>query len=302
MQRVLSWSFAILAGCGSVQNTTPDAAGTPADGAMTDGPPTGTARCDPAKPFGAATLVDNINTSNDEFNFTTVRDDSVAFVGRVVQPPQASARILAAARSGAGYATPSDTVTAAINNASGDEYSGSPVADGLLLYFHRQTAAGIGILAAARSDAGGTFDAGTAVTVDGSGLVNALSPAISADGQTLYWLDFNDFGKVFAATRGATPTVFTNKRAVSTIAIGSAPVLSADELQLYYSVNSADILVSTRASKGESFGTGVPVPNVNSTAEDIPVALSFDGCLLYISSSRPSGIGGHDIWVARRPI
>ena len=69
------------------------------------------------------------------------------------------------------------------------------------------------------------------MTVDGTGLVNALSPAISADGQTLYWLDFNDFGKVFAATRGATPTVFTHKRAVSTIAIGSAPVRSADELQ-----------------------------------------------------------------------
>jgi len=140
------------------------------------------------------------------------------------------------------------------------------------------------------------------VTVDGSGLVNALSPAISADGQTLYWLDFNDFGKVFAATRSSGSTGFVNKRAASTIAIGRSPVLSADELTLFYADgNGTDVLESTRANKTEMFGTGVPVDNVNSTANDIPVALSYDGCVLYLSSNRPRGLGGYDIWEARRP-
>ena len=300
MKRVLSWSLVAAAGCGSVHNTVSDAGGNP-DAATVDTPATAR-RCDPAKPFGMAAPVDNVNSSTDEFNFTTVRDESIAFVGRVVQPPQPSARLLVAAGTATGFAAPTDVATAAINSAAGDEYSGSPVADGLILYFHRQTTTGIGVYAATRSDAGGAFDAGTEVTVDGPGLVNALSPAISADGQTLYWLDYNDFGKVFAATRGATPTVFTNKRAVSTIAIVSAPVLSADQLQLYYSVNSTDVLVSTRANTTASFNTGVPVPNVNSTAEDNPVALSYDGCVLYLSSSRPGGLGGHDIWAARRPM
>jgi hypothetical protein len=34
---------------------------------------------------------------------------------------------------------------------------------------------------------------------------------------------------------------------------------------------------------------------------DVPVALTNDGCVLYISSQRPGGFGGYDIWEAHRP-
>lgn len=292
----------IAGACGNVQDSNPDAPGGGGD-ASVDAPGT-QGRCDPAKPFGAPVLVENVNTSNDEFSFSVTRDETIGFVGRVVQPPASSATILVTQRgaSTGTFGAPAGTLTAAINSATGDEHAGSPVADGLILYFHRQTGSTIGIFAATRGDAQSAFSAGTPITVDGSQLLNAIAPAISADGQTLYWLDFVDFGKVFAATRGGTPTIFTGRRPVSSIAISSAPVLTADELTMFYAQgNGVDILVSTRALKSAPFGTGVPVPNVNSPMDDQPVALSHDGCVLYISSARSGGLGGRDVWQATRP-
>jgi hypothetical protein len=60
-------------------------------------------------------------------------------------------------------------------------------------------------------------------------------------------------------------------------------------------------MVSTRTTKNDLFGLGIPVANVNSTANDAPAALTQDGCVRYISSNRPDSLGGYDIWEARRP-
>jgi hypothetical protein len=291
----------MTAACGSV-NATPDAPA--AIDARPGDAPVSQARCDPAKPFAAAIHTPGLNSSNDETAFALTRDGLIGIVGRNVG---LSPALFASHRGSptADFSAPdAATVTKAIDDTAGDEYSPSLVADGLIMYFHRQQPGGaIGVLAASRASADAAFDAGATVSVDGKGLDNALSPTISADGQTLYWLDFVDFGKVFAATRGATPTIFTGKRAVSTIAIGGRPVLSADELTLYYADgNATDILVSTRASKTDTFGTGVPVPNVNSTATDAPLELSYDGCVLYLASARPDGLGGTDIWEAHRSL
>jgi WD40-like Beta Propeller Repeat len=177
----------------------------------------------------------------------------------------------------------------------------SSTADGLILYFHRQSGGTVGVFAAGRVDAQSTFTAGAAVTVDGTSLVNTILPTISADGQTLYFVDLTDT-RVYAATRGASPTAFTGRRAASSVMIGSQPILSADELTMYYAqVNGVDVLVSTRASKTQQFGTGIPLGDGSSPAADQPVALSHDGCVLYISSARSGGLGGRDIWQAIRP-
>jgi hypothetical protein len=294
----------ILSACGSVEESTPDA------GAIADGPPAGdaitgdatAARCDLSKPFAAATLVPNVNTSNDEYLFTTTRDELYGFVSYVVQS-SSSATILTTSRRSTGdsFGMPNGTVTEQINKATGSEYGPSPVSDGLLMYFHRQTTANIGIYAASRA-VGGVFNLGNTVSVDGKPLLNALSATISADGMTLYWLDFNDF-KLHSATRGATPTIFTGNTEVSTMAIPTSAVLSADELTLFYTNNTTngDILEATRASKSVPFGIGVPVANVNSPQSDYPTHLSHDGCVLYIISTRAGGVGGPDVWQAQRP-
>jgi len=281
-----------------------DAPGPPVDAAGTLTDAAGTLpRCDPTKPFGTPKLVENINSSNDEVTFALTRDERTALLGRYL--PQSAAAIFASQRASASgtFGVPDGAVTSAIDTAVGNEFAPSLVSDGLILYFHRQTSNDIGIYAATRADASATFDVGTLVFVDGTGLTNALAPQISADGQTLYWADFIDFGKVFSATRSNDPRTFINKHAVSTFATGAAFVLSADELTAFYSLGSgADVLVSTRTSKSDIFGTGIPVANVNSAANDIPVALTYDGCVLYITSQRSGGVGGYDIWEAHRPL
>jgi len=290
------------AACGNV-SATPD--GPMAIDAMRPSDaPAGQARCDPAKPFAAPIPAPGLSSSNDETAFALTRDELSGIVGRVV----GSSAVLFGTHRGsvtADFGTPDMAVTAAIDSAAGDEYSPSLVADGLIMYFHRQQPNGgaIAVVAASRASADAAFDAGGTVFVDNTSLDNAVAPTISADGQTLYWLDFLDFGKVFAATRGATPTMFVGKHAVSTIAISGRPVLSADELTMYYAEgNGTDILVSTRASKADTFGTGVPVPNVNSTANDYPLELTHDGCVLYLASARSGGLGGTDVWEAHRPM
>ncbi len=301
MKPLSAWLL-ILSACGSVEQTSPDAL-------IADGPGGGdvgggdapAARCDVQKPFGTPTLVPNLNTSNDEYWFTTTRDELAGFVSYVVQSTS-SATILTAGRRSIedAFSTPNANITAAINNATGSEYGPSPVSDGLLVYFHRQVGSNIGIYAATRT-AGQSFTAGTSVNVDGPQLLNALSATISADGMTLYWLDFTEF-KLHSATRGSTPTSFTGHMVTSTMGLGGNAVLTADELTLYYSNgNQVDIMETTRASKSVPFEPGVPVANVNSAQSDYPTHLSHDGCVLYLVSRRAGGVGGPDIWEARRP-
>ncbi|HEU0033525.1 MAG TPA: hypothetical protein VFQ53_22995 [Kofleriaceae bacterium] len=292
----------VLVGCGSVTDDTPrDApAGGDGSGSGSDGPPG--ARCDPTKTFGTPTLVEAVNSSNDETAFSLTRDEQTAFVGRVFQPPISTAQIFVSHRGNDGkFAAPTMDETSSLNGTGGDEYSPSPVADGLTLYFHRQDTAQIAIHAASRTDATATFAVDSVVTAGTSGIVNALSPTISDDGQTLYWLDFGDF-KLRSATRGGTPTIFNPPTLASTVDMGAAPVLTSDELTMFYTQgNATDILVSTRATKTDAFGIGIPVENVNSAAQDMPVWLTRDGCVLYLASTRSGGLGGFDLWEAHRP-
>lgn len=299
LRRSLTSLFVVAtAACGTVPATSD--AGPGSGSSNVDAAPT--RRCDPQKPFATPTLLANVNTSNDETNFTTTRDELTGFVGAVVQPPSSSARLLVTQRASvdAAFAAPSGTLTAAINDATGFEYAPSSISDGLSLYFHRQNGNVIGAMVASRLDRLAAFGGEASVSVDGSGLAPALSPVISADGQTLYWTDYNDF-KLRTAARAGTPSAFTGKKEASTMAVGTV-ALSADELTLYYANgNSDDVLVSTRASKAVAFGPGTPVTTVNSAQKEAPVHLSYDGCVLYLTSTRPGGVGGFDLWEAHRP-
>lgn len=64
---------------------------------------------------------------------------------------------------------------------------------------------------------------------------------------------------------------------------------------------SMDFWTATRASTAEPWSAPVFVPSLGSPARmGGSIALSFDGRELYFASSRAGGIGGTDLWVARR--
>ena len=86
------------------------------------------------------------------------------------------------------------------------------------------------------------------------------------------------------------------------------PRLSADGLTLYFvrgkagggGEGHADLVVSRRSFEGWS--PPVPIPGVNSDADDLGPEISPDGQTLYFYSNRDGGFGGYDLWVARRAI
>ena len=92
---------------------------------------------------------------------------------------------------------------------------------------------------------------------------------------------------------------------VNTTAGESSPVLSSDELRLYFASDRSggqgdlDVYLVTRPDVSAPFGPAVPVAELNTPQADVPSWISADDCTLYLSSKRP-GSGGLDVWRASR--
>lgn len=304
--------LALVAGCGNVTHygfdappPPVDAAPDPADAAPDSVP----ARCDPTKDFGAPTLVAGINTTDDEAILSLTADERTAVIMTTFPNFDNTVAISTRGSTADAFGAPSQALTAAVHGGPGIEQTVSISPDALAMYVVRLVIAnGMGTFdldAATRTSTGDPFSVGGHVVVDGANLAaNVVSATISLDGMTLYWVDTDAF---HAATRVAAAE-FTGARVVAPVGLlGSAPVLSNDELQLFYvpplGQGAQDIFVATRASKNDMFHAGVPVPNVNdSMASDIPTFVTRDGCILYLASNRAGGMGGFDFWEAHRPM
>ncbi len=86
-----------------------------------------------------------------------------------------------------------------------------------------------------------------------------------------------------------------------------APYISANSLELYFvstrpeGSGAEDLWVATRMLISEPWSEPVNLgPVVNSSSKDSGPYLSADGLELYFHSTRPNGLGGNDIWLARR--
>lgn len=308
------WTLPILlAACGSVTGKAtdagsgsadaaegqPDAAGGSPDAAFDA--PGSQPRCDPTKPFGTPMLVPNVNSSLDELSFSLTQDEKTAFVRRSTGTSTPTQTILSTHRDSidANFDTPNANLTAAING-SGTVSDPSSGPDGLALYFSRQNGNQFGLYVATRPDANASFDAGTLLVIDAMNATDRFSPATSADGQTLYYGDIS-FSQVFSASRGGSVAAFINPKLISS---AQAPVVvSSDELTMYSALGGRDVLEATRVNKTATFGgngAAADIINVNTASSETPVAITRDGCVLYISSNRAGSVG-YDIWEAHRP-
>lgn len=62
-----------------------------------------------------------------------------------------------------------------------------------------------------------------------------------------------------------------------------------------------DLLVATRPSTSDPWSTPVNLgPPINTAEDEGRASLSFDGTVLYLTSGRAGGSGGHDLWVSTR--
>jgi hypothetical protein len=95
---------------------------------------------------------------------------------------------------------------------------------------------------------------------------------------------------------------------VNTAFVEQAVSISTDGLSLYFhcancpgNIGGADIYVSPRARADDPWGPPQRLgPAINTTSNEQAPRLSRDGRRLFFNSDRPEGLGGHDLYVARR--
>ncbi len=139
---------------------------------------------------------------------------------------------------------------------------------------------------------------------------NEVAPYPSPDGRELYYLDASR-GLAMVARR-ATPDSEWGPATPSDPPFRSpgndvADCITPDGLRLFMSSDRTggsgglDLWVTTRATVDS--GWDIPAslgPNVNSASADFCASISTDGLELYFTSDRPGGVGGEDIYVAKR--
>lgn len=149
------------------------------------------------------------------------------------------------------------------------------------------------------------------VQVEGLGADDRYGPALSADGQRLYFSRVLPNGNedLFRARRGANGAVFTELQPVPQLngpSLEGSPFASSDGLTLFFfsdrngGSGSRDLWQATRASTLDDFANPALVPGVNSAAMELLPWLSADGSTLWFVSTRNGGSGGSDIWEAVR--
>ena len=297
-------------GCGSVNNGHPDAAAggnidAPVDAAVTP-------RCDPTKPFGAPTIVANINGAGVEQGAKLV-DDLTLYFGSS-HPPSTTLGLYKATRSSPASPFGAPVALTAIN-ATGSASGPALTGDGLTMYYALVVPNQTGdIYVTTRANKASDFPAGTLVAGQVNSAIDDLDPFITEDGSALYF-DSARGGTalhLYVAVRQSdgsfgTPQALTN---LNTTTIDGHPVLSHDGLTLYWSSTRADggaqggtdIWTATRPSTAGSFGTPVRVPELSSASAESVSWISPDSCMVYLQSDRPGGMGAQDIWQAIKPM
>lgn len=289
-----------------VAPTTPGDGGVdaPDNDAAIDAPiDSGSARCNTNAAFQTPTLVATVNSALGVFSISMSSDETIAVLTGSDNGSDYVPRIATRAAATDNFSTPtSGGNVAAITGGAGNESFPSISPDGLVVYFARVNPATFtsAVFFSERATVADAFPAGSALQVDSAALNDVGALYMANSGQTLYWRDDIDF-KLRSAAKGGTNGAFFVKRVESTMSIGAGVfALSADELTLYY--GTTDIMVSTRASKQAQFGAGTPVTQVNSAQNDQATFITSDNCILYLATQRAGGLGGYNIWSARRPM
>src|SRR5262249_22306672 len=154
------------------------------------------------------------------------------------------------------------------------------------------------------------FGAPTLVTSIMSGMALDFAPHISADGLRLYFSSTRggSMSHLFLATRSSLATDFGAPAQISAInstADDRDEYLTSDERTIVFGSTRAggaggfDIYIAERPGTG-TFGAPTRIVELaTASAETLPV-LSEDKLTIYFLSDRTGGVGGSDIWVARR--
>lgn len=286
---IVAW-VALVAGCGRLGyeplggDAGPDApSDAPRDAPA--GPP-----CRSADGFSAPSVLSALSSAAAESSLRLAADGTGVFAREIGNE---ALRIFTTKLGSSGFATPVQ-VAGAVNEGQAEGPTLS--ADGsLLLFASERGGAGYDVWGSVR--VGGGFSPPSAIPQLNTAQPE-FSPYLLASGKALYFTRVEPGAGVKLMRAAASDGQIGSPTVSSTIPVVTSPVVSEDELELFYAVN-GDIYRSTRNAVTEPFAAGLRSAALSTGANEEPTWLSPDGCMLYLASDR-AGAGAMDLWVSSR--
>jgi hypothetical protein len=260
---------------------------TPADA----GPP-----CDDTLPFGPPVPIRGVNTAADERGATLTPDERTLYVSRAV--PGRGFDILVATRPaiGAEWGEPEPVATA---NSTADETRPTISRDRTSLVVASSASGAGDLYGAYRSDPDDDFPVASVIAAYSEPDTRDADPFHTFNGLIVWARD----GRLWESRKpqGIGPLSGDLPQSAT-----GAPVLSTSGDHLYFSHDDGnggglDVWLARRRWDGARFEQSQVQPDLSwPTADDQPEWISDDLCRIYLSSNRPGGSGGFDLWVAER--
>lgn len=261
-----------------------------------------TPNCSPTDPFISLTQL-----------FPGVRADGIAFsadqLTAYVSTGATNVEIYVATRANVASSFGSLSAVANVNTGYHERAPWlSP--DGLSLYFSTESPSGVAdIVRSTRASTSAAFGMPQALSINTSSIER--DPFFAPWSSTLYFASERSgsqrdlFQSTFDGFTFSTPQALAVVNDASTD--DENPVLTPDGLKLYFKARrggirhpsigadgDGDIWSAARASTSSSFGTPVIDTLLNTSGVEFPVAISADGCSLFIASNRETGLGSQD--------
>jgi hypothetical protein len=247
--------------------------------------------CDPSTPFSAPREVPELNGPLDQCNPTLTADELTVYFAsdreHDASTPDFDIYVATRQSRTASFGAPKrvDEVSS-----PADDRGPMISPDGLRLYFHSSRGGNYDIWTSTRADVQSAFSTPTPVSGVNSTAIDE-DPWIREDGQVLYFYSERDMpslpGGIYRSTLG--PAGFQQPTRVSELGDGTSPVVSADDLTIYFGsargnsvANDVDVWMAHRTSAGDGFGTPTKVTELRSPTFDFPTWLSHDHCRLYM--------------------
>lgn len=142
---------------------------------------------------------------------------------------------------------------------------------------------------------------------------NELTPEVSADGLTLFFSSDRGGGtypEIFVTTRASRSAPWETPTPVSALSSPKndrSPTPAPDLLSLVLSSDRTggaggfDLYVSVRSTLTAVWGTPALIGELSTASAEQDPWADATGTLIYFSSTRAGGAGGHDLWRAVRP-
>ncbi|MGE5186348.1 MAG: hypothetical protein ACM31C_30040 [Acidobacteriota bacterium] len=200
----------------------------------------------------------------------------------------------------------------AVVQSTDDDWTPTPTRGGLDLYFYSYRPGGVGgadLWHAQRATLADSFAAPAPVSeLDTTS--NEGTPTLTADGLViLFARTVGTSGEIFEAARASSADAFGPAMQVAELSSGTAngdPFVTGDGLRLVFTsaraggLGGLDIYETSRASLADAFAAPVARVELNSSVDEYGPTLSSDGLEIFFASVRTGGLGGFDVYTARR--